>query len=361
VTVPSTIQALLAARLESLAVAERELLECGAVEGEVFHRLALRALTGERLGVELESRLAGLVRKELIRPHPETMLRDEAFRFRHLLIRDAAYAGLPKATRAELHERFATWLEANARELTELDEIAGWHLEQAVRYQHELGRTADPALARRAAEHLHAAGRRAGERGDPVAARNLLERAYALTPKDDPVNARIGVDLAEQLIDTGEIERADELLKVAERDPDTVGLASLIRLGWLMAGRPHDVTQTIESALPGIFRQLSEAGDERGLAKAHMAASDAYWIPGRATAAGEQALLAAEHARNAADEGMRLRALERYLATVTNGPTDAQTVAEKLNAIEREQPGPQLAARVVLARGELARLSGDLH
>lgn len=110
VEVPPTIQALLAARLERLEVRERELLERGSVEGEVFHRLGVRALADERLAAEIELRLAGLVRKELIRPHPSTLNGDEAFRFRHLLIRDAAYDGLPKATRADLHERFARWL-----------------------------------------------------------------------------------------------------------------------------------------------------------------------------------------------------------------------------------------------------------
>jgi class 3 adenylate cyclase len=168
--VPSTIQALLAARLERLAVEDRELLECGAVEGEVFHRSAVRGLVGERLAAEVDSQLAGLVRRELIRPHPATLRGEQAFRFRHLLIRDAAYDGLPKATRADLHERFARWLEETAVQLVELDELAGWHLEQTVRYQRELGRHVEPALAWHAAERLHAAGRRARARGDAAAA-----------------------------------------------------------------------------------------------------------------------------------------------------------------------------------------------
>ena len=67
--VPPTIQALLGARLERLGLEERQLLERGAVEGEVFHRLAVRALAGEPLATQVDSRLAGLVRRELIRPH----------------------------------------------------------------------------------------------------------------------------------------------------------------------------------------------------------------------------------------------------------------------------------------------------
>ena len=52
-----------------------------------------------------------LVRKELIRPERSTLPGEDAFRFRHLLIRDSAYEAIPKARRAELHERFADWLE----------------------------------------------------------------------------------------------------------------------------------------------------------------------------------------------------------------------------------------------------------
>jgi hypothetical protein len=137
--VPATIQALLAARLERLGVEEREVLERGAIEGEVFHRPAVRALSGERTETEVDRRLAGLVRKELIRPHPATIRGEDAFRFGHLLIRDAAYDALPKARRADLHEKFARWVEQAVDDLVEVDEIAGWHLEQAVRYRQELG------------------------------------------------------------------------------------------------------------------------------------------------------------------------------------------------------------------------------
>ena len=114
-------------------------------------------------------RLAALVRKELIRPDRSRLPGDDAFRFRHLLIRDAAYEALPKATRAELHERFADWLEQRRPRLVELDEILGYHLEQAARYKAELGQP-DAVLAERAGERLAAAGRRALWRGDRTAA-----------------------------------------------------------------------------------------------------------------------------------------------------------------------------------------------
>src|SRR5205085_1828914 len=90
--------------------------------------LRLEPLPGDG---QIAPRLASLVRKELLRPAKAQLPGDDAFRFRHLLMRDAAYEALPKAIRAELHERFASWLEERAADLVELDEILGFHLEQA--------------------------------------------------------------------------------------------------------------------------------------------------------------------------------------------------------------------------------------
>ena len=107
---PPTIQALLAARIERLTPEERDLLERGAVEGEVFHSSAVLALGDAESPSQVERLFASLVRKELVRPHPANVPGEEAFRFRHLLIRDAAYDRVPKARRAALHERYERWL-----------------------------------------------------------------------------------------------------------------------------------------------------------------------------------------------------------------------------------------------------------
>ena len=112
VIVPPTLQALLAARLDQLEPAERNVLERGAIEGEIFHRGAVQALTPDE--PQVTPRLAALVRKELIRPDRPQLAGDDGFRFRHILIRDAAYDALPKSVRADLHARFATWLERTA-------------------------------------------------------------------------------------------------------------------------------------------------------------------------------------------------------------------------------------------------------
>ncbi|HEX3831203.1 MAG TPA: adenylate/guanylate cyclase domain-containing protein [Solirubrobacteraceae bacterium] len=358
VVVPPTIQALLAARLERLGGAEREVLERGAVEGEVFHRLALKALADEQSSSEVELQLQGLVRKELIRPHPATLGADEAFRFRHLLIRDAAYDGLPKASRAVLHEQFARWLEIAAADLSELDEIAGWHLEQAVHYQRELGREVQPSLAIRAATHLHAAGRRASARGDGPAARSLLERALALISSTHSIYALVAVDLAEELIEESQLARVDQLLAVAEQHPDVASDAALVRFKWLLMTHPQDATATIEARLPQMLERLTLAGDERGLAKAHMAASSVLWLASRAASAGEEARLAAEHARLAGDEGLRSRALVTLGGALYMGPAPASEIASHIESVASDNPGPLLAAFQFFGRASLAKFEG---
>ena len=87
-----------------------------------------------------------------------------AYRFKHILVRDAAYRATTKKLRATLHERYADWLEQRAGDrVGEYHEILGYHLEQAYRYRAELG-DADATLATRAARHLGAGGERALQR-----------------------------------------------------------------------------------------------------------------------------------------------------------------------------------------------------
>jgi class 3 adenylate cyclase/tetratricopeptide (TPR) repeat protein len=177
VNVPPTLKALLAARLDQLDVAERRVLERGSVEGEIFHRGGVQALAPDE--AEVTTRLAALVRRQLVRPHRAQIAGDDGYRFRHLLIRDAAYDALPKAVRADLHARFAGWLGEHGHALVERDEVVGYHLEQAACYLGELGQP-NADIAERAALRLAAAGRRAGDRQDYQAALALLLRAVEL-------------------------------------------------------------------------------------------------------------------------------------------------------------------------------------
>ena len=186
VDVPPTIRALLQARLDSLDDGERAVIERGSVEGQLFHRGAVTALSPPTPALESRSGWCRWCVRSSCGPDRTLIAGDDAFRFRHLLIRDTAYEGLPKAVREKLHALFADWLEARA-ELVEQDELVGYHLEQAAQYRKELDAD-DPSAARlagRAARHLGQAGRGALEHGDLHAAQNLLRRALALAPDGD--------------------------------------------------------------------------------------------------------------------------------------------------------------------------------
>jgi len=183
IATPGSIRALLAARLDRLPIGEREVLQLAAVVGKTFTREAVEALVETDTLSDVAERLESVVRKEIIRPDrsaPDTV---DAYRFRHILIRDAAYAALPKGERAELHERFADFQEQAAGDRrSEYEEVIGYHLEQATRYRQGLGRNDDRTrdLARRAAQLLGAAGVRAIQRGDALASSRLLERCQAM-------------------------------------------------------------------------------------------------------------------------------------------------------------------------------------
>ena len=208
--VPPTLQALLAARIDRLEDRERAVVQRGSVEGRLFHRGAVAALLPDAERPEVGAHLLSLVRKELIRPDRATLPGDDAFRFGHILIRDAAYEAIPKRQRASLHERFATWLEERLGDDAP-DEIVGYHLEQAYRYWEELG-APNASVGSRSANRLAAAAHAATARRDVVAAANLLGRAVELVP-DGAFRALLYVQLGDALKEGDELARAQVALE----------------------------------------------------------------------------------------------------------------------------------------------------
>src|SRR6266542_786701 len=140
--IPPTIQALLAARIDRLDPEERTVIECASIEGRMFHRGSVVELLPQQARAGVGSHLITLVRKEFIRPDRSQVPGDDGFRFGHILIRDTAYDSIPKRLRAELHERFADWLESRLGDDAP-GEIVGYHLERAYRYHVELGPVGD--------------------------------------------------------------------------------------------------------------------------------------------------------------------------------------------------------------------------
>ena len=265
VAVPPTIKALLAARLDQLDPAERGVLERGSVEGQLFHSAAVVAIAREPASVDRQ--LVALVRKELVRPERSQLPESDAYRFRHLLIRDAAYDALPKSARAELHERFARWLEEHGGSLVERDEIVGYHLEQAHRYRAELGPVdaAGEAVAAEAAGLLAAAGRAARLRGDFRAAGSLFGRAADL---GTPARAALLPELAEMLLEVGgfdgALEHLDEAVAAGDETTSAVAAAWRSAIGGHVGDPSASFAATIERARAAAA--LAEAAGDEGTA-----------------------------------------------------------------------------------------------
>ena len=359
VVVPPTLQALLAARLDQLEHRERTVLERGAVEGEIFHRGAVQALAPDE--PQVTPRLAALVRKELIRPDKAQLPGEDGFRFRHLLIRDAAYEALAKTTRAELHERFARWLEERGSGLVELDEIVGYHLEQACRYGNELGRP-DPALAGRAADRLGRAGERALVRGDAPAAVNLLERSSTLSGGESvAVLEALGIARME----AGDLEGADRVLTAAiERaeegqDQRLAARAMLARsrLRLLTGQASPDGLRTEAQAAIAVLDRL---GDDAGLARAWLQLTDAYAFGSDMAGTREAAGQALVHARRAGRVRDEAEALFWALTAALYGEC---SVAEAIELCEQElaeSPGPLVEVGVLEILAALRERNGEI-
>jgi len=352
VTVPPNLKALLAARLDQLQTAERAVLERGAIEGEIFHRGSIQALSTDG---QVTPRLAALVRKEFLRPDRPQLPGDDAFRFRHLLIRDAAYEALPKATRAALHERFADWFATHGRALVELEEILGYHLEQAARYKRELGQP-DSRLDERAATSLAAAGRRAAWRGDKRAARELLRRALDLTGRLR-ADSRLELELADvqETVDAS-IAAAEAAAECARRAGDEVGeaLARIVALHWRLWKGGAAEAREIETEAAKMLPLLEERGDHLGLKEVWSALSTVAVFDGDFGGwerAAEQAL---RHSRLA---GERLTHLFGVDAALAWGPRRADEALHMLDELAADASHPSLA----LHRGWLLGMLGTVE
>ena len=177
--IPDTVQALIAARIDRLALEDKLLLQRAAVIGRVFWAGAVASLSPEL--DDPDEVLEQLLRRDLLLPEARSTITGEtAYRFKHVLIRDVAYAGVTKSARADYHSRFAAWLRDRAG--GELLEIRAFHLDQAAALLAELDGAAPLELTREAAAALEEAGRRALAREASQSARKLFLRCLELEP-----------------------------------------------------------------------------------------------------------------------------------------------------------------------------------
>jgi tetratricopeptide (TPR) repeat protein len=353
IVVPASIRVLLAARIDRLTHDERAAIERCAVIGREFSLQAAAALTDG----EVTGPLLSLVRKELLRPAAF----DDGFVFQHALIREAAYEAIPKALRAELHERHARWLAAHGG----ADVVVGYHLEQAFRTRVELG-SADAALAREAGELLAAAADRACLRNDTPAAVTLLRRSLDLLPDDFPQRAKMLGALGSALMKTGSFEEAstalDEAIEIARDTGDRRSeLRAIVERQQLRSFiEPLGVVEEISRVAMEVIPELEEIGDDFGLAKAWRLLSDAHVFGCRWQARAEALERAIAHARQTPEAKADLGYLVGLLAQALHyGPTPAD---EAIARCERflEDAGDDLALRAAVSptHGALLAMRG---
>ncbi len=320
VSVPPTVQALVAARLDTLGPEERAAVEPASVIGLSFPVDALAELVPNHVHDRLSVCLDGLETRQFVRPADA----EHTYRFGHTVIRDTTYGSMLKRIRVALHEQFVTWAERVNRERgreTEFEEILGYHLEQSYRYRLELGPLDDEgrAVGRRAADKLGSAGRRALGRTDMPAAADLLGRAVQLLPDDDAPRVDLLTELAEAqeaLSDFDGVAKSVAAAKEAAEhlgDPRLTARAELRRLA-LGVYAPDLVGPSVdlEGGVEGAIHTFSEANDDAGLARAWRVRAMIRSKAGRYDDVAEAAERIIEHAKRAGEQRLVARGVSVY-------------------------------------------------
>jgi predicted ATPase len=354
---PPSVDALLRSRLDRLDEPEQALLQRAAVVGREFSRDAVIALSPQTEVADIESRLLSLMRKGLVSRGQSTLAGEDALRFHHVLVRDVAYAGTAKSIRSELHERCADWLDGRPQGL---DELVGYHLEQAHKYRTEVGARDRHArsLGADAGERLGRAGIRALMRGDLPAAANLLERATTLLPSDEPRALELQCELGIVYRAAGDSARAEELLADTVRSSAAIRdrrlelraeiELGLVRLHTSPEGAPKSLLSVAQAAIP----TLESLEDDRSLGRAWFAIG---WVEG------------GFHLRNAAWEDAAERSLIHYERASWSTATCIAQLASALfygpravnEAIERCEELLQVGER--LGEAHVLPYLGGLH
>jgi len=365
VIVPPTVQAVLSARLDRLNADERSLIERAALVGERFGMDDLGVLADPD-DADPRILLESLTRKDLIRPAGDEEAQAVSFRFSHMLIRDIAYREMPKKVRAELHERFAEWIDRQAEVTRAYDEILGYHLEQAFRLRTEL-RPTDPrsaVLAARAASVLKKVGRRAFARLDMSAARGLLSRAIELLPADDEDRLFLMADLARTRMFTAELDEANatvaEGLELARARGDERAEHMLKIRGdqIIVATQPEARLREALANADDAVRYFDSTDDAEGLANSLLWASSLRFWVGEAGVA----IDGFERALNYSQDRPALTStiLNFEAAALIWGPSHAAEIerwaADVLSACAG---APMAEAAALMARAYARALNGD--
>jgi class 3 adenylate cyclase len=364
-TLPPSIQAVLAARIAALDTVERTVLERASVEGRSFTWSSVGELLSENEREALSEHLMALVRRQLIQPDPSASAKGDAFRFTHVLIREAAYEGLPKDVRADLHERLARRLE---RRSEGEDDVVGFHLERSYRCRAELGVVGEHerSLAAEATARLERAGHKAFVLGDPAACGKLLERAASLLPSDDATRLALLPTLGAALFEAGRLADADRVLTEAidrAAGDELLHARACVELQFvrLQAEGPGSVAEA-ESVVETALQVFERYGDDLGRCRAWCLRALDHWIQGQAAKADEAWRRAAEHAGTAGDERELYEILAWRASEAPVGPTPVPEAIERCAEIrEQVRSSPLAVAQMLPPFAAVYAMHGDFE
>jgi tetratricopeptide (TPR) repeat protein len=335
-------------------------LERAAVEGRNFSSGTVASLLPEAERESLGGHLMALVRRQLIQPDPSALAGENAFRFNHVLIREAAYAELPKELCAELHERLAGRLAEGAAE----DEIVGHHIEQAYRCRAQLGLHGDheQALAQEAQSRLEAAAHKALLRGDPDSAAGLLERAASLLSPDDASRQALLPALGAALFEAGHLGDADRILAEAvETAPDGLLEArARVEQQFVRLQIEPSAVEEAHRVAGAALEVFERRGDDSGQSRAWCLKASIAWIAGQVAEADEAWRCAAKHARSAGDNRELFEILDWRASAAVVGPTPVDEAIELCHEIrEQVRSSPVALAETLPPLAALHAMRGE--
>ena len=350
---PPTLEAVLAGRLGRLDPTERSVLQRAAVVGREFSLGAVASLADG----EVAPKLLSLSRAGFVHPAAAADPGDDGYTFHHVLLRDAAYGSLTKADRADLHERAVAWID---RDGPGDDAIAGYHLEQTVRYRRELGEEADE-LAAAAGERLAEAGMRAWRMNDIAAAAGLLGRAVVHLPSGER-RAELHLEHSGALRLRNRGEEAEAAWASAQQDARAAGSKRMearvecerVQMRLLSGDVALDLAAAkVAEGIPAI----RAAGDARGLARAEMVMSNVHWFACQLDELGASAARAERHYVDAGFSGGAAVGLQAEV--LYHGPTPVPRAIELCTELLERAPDRAAQATTTTVLGALLALMGD--
>ena len=349
-SLPSTIQTVLAARIDHLEPGARAALEHGSVQGQAFYVGAITEFMPEEDRADIATHLVSLVQRQLIRRDRSDLPGEDAFRFAHALLRETAYQGLPKEWRAKLHEHVANWLDGWPDAQAE---TIGYHLGEAHRLLTELGRAGERerALAAAAVERLTSAAESALLRGDHPAGARLLERAESLLESDEVARAELLPTLGAALFEAGQMTEAADVLDRAIAEAPEPRLRAWAQVERELVRLEIETSVGVEHArgvAAEVMPVLEGDGDEYAQSRVWLLRGELAFNTGRVHDADEAWRQAAECASRAGQQRELFDVIGWRAFAAALGPTPVDEAITRCEAFREVVSGSPLATGFTL-------------